>query len=193
MISNETEEYEEAMSPKLWERIVATIGMAVLSLVGLVAYGVVFVILLKDRKGPAAKAKFNNSFYTMILSLGVSDSTMVVLFLFYSVPSTLVGYPLGGQLVNTAMGIVCNVAWFVVDLSTSRRRRRYRRHHLQVRRAAVHPLHQSESLLGRVSVLQLRARVQRRTHQGPGRSLLGQWSADQPGSVPPLLLHALLP
>uniref|UniRef100_A0A914XNC5 G-protein coupled receptors family 1 profile domain-containing protein n=1 Tax=Plectus sambesii TaxID=2011161 RepID=A0A914XNC5_9BILA len=92
---------------KEWENIVAASVIGVLSLITLSAYILVIVILFRNLKTFA-----KNSYYTLALSLAFSDSTMLALFLFYSVPCTLLHKRIFGDTFDLAMGVICNVVYF---------------------------------------------------------------------------------
>ncbi len=93
--------------PTALENWTAAAAMAVLSAGGIVAYAFVFFILLRG-----ADEKLRNPFYTLVLSLGVSDTVMLVIFLFYTAPATVLQAHFLGQTVDVALGVLCNVGWY---------------------------------------------------------------------------------
>lgn len=92
--------------PKTWENIVASSAIAVSSFIGFSVYVLLLIVQLKY------SSKYKNSYYSLWMSLAVSDCTMLALALFYSVPCTYLQAPFLGENFDVAMGVCSNTAYF---------------------------------------------------------------------------------
>lgn len=86
--------------------LTAALIIGLLSIIGLVINLTFVVAVLRN-------ITFRSqAYYILAISLASSDSIMLMLFIFYSTPSTLLGRELGGPVLNRIMGAFCNLTWF---------------------------------------------------------------------------------
>jgi hypothetical protein len=92
------------VGPKLWEDIVAASAIGFLSLFTLLSYSLIVTVILRDWK------TFSNN--VLSLSMAFGDCVMLLLFLFYSVPCTMLQRRIFGDTFDLAMGVICNTVYF---------------------------------------------------------------------------------
>lgn len=100
-------------------KVTATVVVFVSPLIGLGA-NLVFILAALYIKEYRKQA-----YYNLAVSLTSSDSIMLLLFVFYAAPSTLLGHPLGGPMLDRIMGAISYMTWFdgfiiIVTLAVNR-------------------------------------------------------------------------
>jgi fumarate reductase subunit D len=93
--------------PQPWENIVAAAVMGILSIPSLILYLLIVFVIVRN-----PKLFGNNSYYTLLLSLAFSDIITLLLFVFYSIPCTLLQERMLGDSFDAALGVVCNTTYF---------------------------------------------------------------------------------
>uniref|UniRef100_A0A914WAJ7 G-protein coupled receptors family 1 profile domain-containing protein n=1 Tax=Plectus sambesii TaxID=2011161 RepID=A0A914WAJ7_9BILA len=93
--------------PEPWENILAAATISIFSAPSLILYILIVQVLIQN---PRVFSK--NPYYTLLSSLAVSDTTMLVLYLFYAVPCTLARCHIFGAGFDVAIGVVFNTAYF---------------------------------------------------------------------------------
>lgn len=87
------------------DNLVAGLSMLIFAVVGFIVY-LLFIIAVLSKK----KLR-TTSFYMLAIAFGVADCSMLCLYIFYSVPTTL-GLNMGGLEVDVFMGVLTNLTWF---------------------------------------------------------------------------------
>uniref|UniRef100_A0A914X0E8 G-protein coupled receptors family 1 profile domain-containing protein n=1 Tax=Plectus sambesii TaxID=2011161 RepID=A0A914X0E8_9BILA len=90
-----------------WMDRIAAATIACLSLPALAVYILVVIVIANNPQKFA-----NNSYYTLLLSLALSDSILLSLYCFYAVPCTLIQENIFGANFDIFIGVVFNIAYF---------------------------------------------------------------------------------
>jgi hypothetical protein len=105
--ANSTNLNEAISTSEQWENVFAASIMGVLSVMGLIAYLLIIVIIVRFRQ-----EFLENSYYVFVISLAFSDCLMLVLFAFYSVPCTITQSYILGHNFDRAAGVIDNLQYY---------------------------------------------------------------------------------
>jgi hypothetical protein len=93
--------------PASWEIFFASSALAIVALPGFIVY--VLILFAISRNWSSYE---NNSYYKLLISHGICDVTILIIFAFYSVPCTLLQCHIFGDEFDKILGFILIVSWY---------------------------------------------------------------------------------